>query len=782
MIFYRAFGIVILLIECQTFCAQNNRNNIWMFGNYTGVDFNSGVFPPPSITNAQTGTSYNIEGSAAICNSVGQLLFYSNGAYIYDKNNNPMSRAGYGYTLNWDSILSGDPSSCQGVLISRFACDTNKYYVFTTDGQSANSIGFVGPKGKWDGLHYTVVNMNLNGGLGDIDVTYLSSSPGYIAGANKIALIDSTNEKITAVPHANGVDYWVVAQRRNKSLISFLVDCNGIHTTPVISSDPSLAGFAGVGGLRGSYDGKCLLICSSGGVSQMADFNNSTGSINNFVTLINGNTYSACFSPNDRIIYFSDAAGNIIRFDRFAINIAGSVITQNVLTVGELYNGPDGRMYFPAGNISGKTTLSVYNSPNNFANPGFVADCVHLSSTAFFGLQNIFYPGPPKISLIDTNICKGDSVTFGIPPIHCATYQWTPALGLSNASVSNPTAFPTKTTTYYLTADVSCYSVINSITITVHSPTLTISGDSSICPGQTTTLTASGASSYQWSPGTGLSSTTGTSVIINTSNPISYTLTGSDVFGCHSIDSVRINIDVKPTANADFDDSICEGQSAPLIASGGITYLWSTSETNSAIIVNPFSIATYTLIAYNVSCSDTDKVTIFVHQPPSVNTGSNTIIIAGNSVKLSASGNGTYLWYPSARLSCSTCANPIATPAETTIYYLLLTDSFGCINLDSVIITVENPCKGFYIPNAFSPNNDGQNDLFYIQADCFNKINLIIYNKWGERIFEIKDAADGWNGTYKGEVLDTDVFYYVFKGTMVSREEVFKKGSISLLK
>lgn len=136
-------------------------------------------------------------------------------------------------------------------------------------------------------------------------------------------------------------------------------------------------------------------------------------------------------------------------------------------------------------------------------------------------------------------------------------------------------------------------------------------------------------------------------------------------------------------------------------------------------------------------------------------------------------------WSPTEGLSCLDCINPIASPLETTIYTASLTDASGCFTSAQAVIVVKDK-KIFFVPNIFTPNGDGQNDIFHPQIRGVKKYSLLIYNRWGEKVFETQDVNEGWDGTFKGKLLGTGTFIYhlivVFKDNVVKEH----KGSVQL--
>jgi gliding motility-associated-like protein len=210
---------------------------------------------------------------------------------------------------------------------------------------------------------------------------------------------------------------------------------------------------------------------------------------------------------------------------------------------------------------------------------------------------------------------------------------------------------------------------------------------------------------------------------------------------------------------------------------------------------------TYTVLADTslavCRLAGTSTASIVIHPLPIVGISSSIPIFLGGSTTLFASGGVNYLWTPSTALSCPTCDTTIASPIETHIYCVKVTDTFGCADSSCVEVSVEIPCatnRDMTVPNAFTPNGDNYNDelcLFGWNA-CITNFEINIFDRWGEKVFESRDPGFCWDGVYKGKPLDSAVFVYFIKATFVSSgaaatdpKNVFektKKGNISLVR
>lgn len=224
--------------------------------------------------------------------------------------------------------------------------------------------------------------------------------------------------------------------------------------------------------------------------------------------------------------------------------------------------------------------------------------------------------------------------------------------------------------------------------------------------------------------------------------------------------------------------------SASVSITGGTpayTYLWSTTSTNDTI--SNLSAGTYSVTVLDANgCSVSTSVNIPSINSVNANAGTSITITLGQNTTLNASGGGTYSWSPSTGLSCSNCQNPTANPSVTTTYTLLVTDANGCQGTDSVTVFVDIPCGEVFVPSAFSPNGDQENDVLYVRGICISSMYFQIYNRWGELVFLTEDNSFGWDGTWRGKPCEAAVFTYVLQATLNDGTIVKKQGNISLVK
>lgn len=302
------------------------------------------------------------------------------------------------------------------------------------------------------------------------------------------------------------------------------------------------------------------------------------------------------------------------------------------------------------------------------------------------------------IRISDSALCSGESAY--LQANGAASYEWSPASGLSSTSGSSVSAQPSSTTVYYLNGvDLSGCSSGSSVTVVVHpNPVLKINPSNPVlCKGNSIPLTVSGASSYIWSPSSGLSMTTGSTVSAMPVAGTTYSITGTDINGCNSetFTVVEVGEDVTLATSSSLS-KLCEGQSAALSVSGAVTYQWSPSSglnnsTGNEVVASPPSSQTYTVIGTNNSgCADTAVIPLNVFPNPVITVSQDAAICYGEKAQLNATGNGAYNWSPAGSLTATDIQNPVASPLSTTTYIVSVTDIEGCSSQDSIIVTVHN--------------------------------------------------------------------------------------------
>ena len=219
---------------------------------------------------------------------------------------------------------------------------------------------------------------------------------------------------------------------------------------------------------------------------------------------------------------------------------------------------------------------------------------------------------------------------------------------------------------------------INFMSLILETNHIDVGSDVSICEGDTTTLTATGADSYVWMPGNFI----GESIDVSPSNDITYTVTGTFSDGSSLTDTISVIVNPNIIANAGDDTEICQGSTVTLAAEGGSSYQWNTGETTQSIEVSPDSTTTYSVEVFNNGCSDTDEVVVFVNDIPTANAGDDVVLNEGESTLLTATGGDSYLWSTGATTSSITVS-----PDSDTTYTVTVTLN-GCESTDQVTVFI----------------------------------------------------------------------------------------------
>ena len=399
----------------------------------------------------------------------------------------------------------------------------------------------------------------------------------------------------------------------------------------------------------------------------------------------------------------------------------------------------------------------------------------------------------PAAAVPDTFVCLGNSV--GLHAGNGFNYIWSPSTGLDNPNSANPVCTVQSSISYLLTmTDTHGCTTSDSVRVLVKPlPTVSVAEDTvKNCFGSNAQLFASGAQTYVWTPAVWLSNPNIAAPSVNApAHDTTYFVYGTDLFGCKNYDSVRIQV-IKPfVAKIGADTNVCIGTSVQLEASGSAHFHWfPTQWLNNPNISNPVSTPqgpiTYSVsISDNVCFTDTETVHLDVLPLPTVHAGPDQTEVAGQSVLLSATGTGSsYSWSPVETLDCPDCANTRATPQESfTTYTVTTTDANGCRAEDSLVIRVLCEDDAVFIPDAFTPNNDHHNDIFYVRSLGLKSLQSFrVYDRWGALLFETDDINQGWDGTYKGVALAPAVFVYVIDAICSTGDRVKLQGNVTLIR
>ena len=321
--------------------------------------------------------------------------------------------------------------------------------------------------------------------------------------------------------------------------------------------------------------------------------------------------------------------------------------------------------------------------------------------------------------------------------------------------------------------------------------------DTILCNGTPVVLKATGALSYGWLPATDLNCINCASPTTTTHQNITYTVTGTTIHGCSAKDSIGIIVKNKFKINYSRPDTLCKGQTRKLIATGAKEYLWTPATSlNDANISNPEAqpdtTTTYMVIGSDGVCfKDTGFVPVKVYIYPTVEAGEDVKLNVGLSTKLSAtiSADVEFIdWQPTGNLFRNNYTDITVKPNQNTEYTVEVKNKGGCAAKDRVTVFVICDGTNFFIPNTFSPNGDGVNEVFFPRGSGIFKIkNFKIFNRWGEMMFEknsfdANNPAFGWDGNFKGIQLNPDVFVYMIDIICNNKSVLTYRGNIALVR
>jgi len=615
--------------------------NWWFFGDNAGVHFLNGV-NPVSVT---TGVLNTLEGCASISDFNGNLLFYTDGVSVFNANHTGMTNG---------TGLLGNTSTSQSAIIVPHPGISGRYYIFTAP--SVPSIG----------LNYSEVDMNLSAGQGSV----LASSKNIRCGNVNPA------DRMTAVQHANGRDYWVVVQNNsNWDIVAFLVTPTGVSTNPVISnvSIPSggVPNLTHGGCMKISPNGKKLAVALGGrytannnGTVLLFDFDATTGQASNQLEILLSPfqaPYGVEFSPSSRYLYVD--ASTLYQYDVSLpnSNIGGSqAILHSQAFFSALQLGPDGKIYQTRPNSN---FLNVINTPDNGApNSNFQANAVSLGPTmgpyfakiglpafvtSFFyqvrlNVSNPCYPSPVVVSF--TEPVNVDSVLIDFGDTASGVMNYSRNL-LDSHRYSKEGQYVITAYTWYSRSGRLIKDTLRDTIQVIPPPNVSLGGDTIICQGDSIEAKIlNGVNSYQliWPDSSGTNK-----FKVDTAGiywVAAYNRCGVD------IDTVTVDSTYLTNLYLGNDTVICDGDSIVLRANGYMsTNQWHDSSTLDSFVVKTLTKSSndlYIAVVNSVCGSWSDTINVEILSAPLIDLGSDTVVCIQNSpVFLNAThSRSTYRW------------------------------------------------------------------------------------------------------------------------------------------
>ena len=764
----------------------------WQFGAKCALDFSSGS---PVVGSSPLATG---EGSASISDAnSGQLLFYTEGDTVWDRNNNVMP--------NGTGLIGGNGTTTQAALIAQKPGSPNLYYVFTAD-----QGGYAGPN---QGVFYSIVDLNLHGGLGQVTVK------------NQLLTPPPTTEKLIAVKHCNDRDYWIITHSFGSNTFNaYLLSPNGVNPAPVTSNVGAMENFSNentIGYLKASPNGKKLaLTVEPPLLVELYDFDNSSGIVFHPIKIANpycdGSNYGLTFSPDNSKLYLSnDGCNQLYQYD---ITGGDSVLINSsqvlVATINSdhffeaLQIGPDGKIYVA---IVTTKHLAVINNPNNpglgcnfqdsvinltpnfslMGLPNFIdanhAIPKHASSHTYlcsvpvdtlavngnghyhwstgdttsttvihtFGIYSASYFNPEGCLEMDTfyvlqiqpptvNILKDTAACANqLPCIINATY--TNAVSyLWNDGAQFPVHGITQSGNYWVDYTEGNYCISrDSFLFAINPlPSIELGNDTALCKPYL--LTAAFNQQYNWNTGASTQQIT----VLSSGN---YYVTVTDQNNCKNSDSVNVTIYTPPLINIVKDSTECGSVFIPVSETaaytGSISYQWNDGATSP---LQTFNIpGNYWVdITLNNTCVSRDSFALNLYPYPVVDLGKDTTFCLGNLPLNAYNANCTYLWGTGQTTSLITAIHPAT--------YWVQVNRYGCLTRDTMIVHPDLSKLQFEMPNVVTPNGDNINDEFSFAKYEFSELQLTIFNRWGNIIFESKDPDATWQ---PGDIAEGTYFY-----------------------
>lgn len=747
-----------LLYVSGTLYAQRADN--WVFGTHAMLSFSTG-----QPTSTQLSSMNQSEGSTSISDENGQLLFYSDGMNVWSADHSLMPNG---------TGLFGHVSSTQSGMIVPFQNDSKRYYLFTTDYQWGTN-----------GLNYSVVNMTLNNGKGDVE-------------SRNTQLTPFVREKITSVNHCNGKDTWVITRDyRNGDFMAFLVTSAGIQS-PVISASLSTASVLGY--LKASPDGTRIADAKMFSSLELFDFNPATGIVSNKKTIMTYPklfNYGVEFSPDSKILYTSCSRDNIpitsvyynyvYQFSKLdstvpviqsSLTIVDSAIANNFGVFNAMQLAPDGKIYV---SLLNSPILSVINNPNQAGTTCLYSrsgPALLTGSISRYGLPD-FNQSYVKGSFRFDTACYSNQVKFYYSRANdVQSLKWDfddPASGAANTSsldspshrFSSPGIYTVKLVTY-----LPCRNDTFSKKITIDPFTVDLGPDKAICADSLFLLNprAGAGKQYKWQDNSTLST-------LSSTFPGLYWVEVSRPDGsCKTRDSILISSKPNPNVSLGRDSLLCENNTLLLNATNpGATYNW--QDNSQAPVFTARKAGRYFVKVDLNGCLATDTIDISTKYLPRVYMVTEAGICPSMDIQLTPvfqyTENARYLW--------SNGSNEPYTMANSTGQYRV--DVSNECGTNSATIRLYNGACKIYVPTAFTPNGDGNNDLFKAEfGENVIKFQLEVFNRWGQRVFNSNDFKKGWDGRIQGLLQPTGVYAWKITYTIYNEPSVkIMKGTTTLI-
>jgi len=396
----------------------------------------------------------------------------------------------------------------------------------------------------------------------------------------------------------------------------------------------------------------------------------------------------------------------------------------------------------------------------------------------------------------DTAICLGASVQINAIGDNRYAYSWTPTGGVSAPGSLTPVLTPTTPTTYTLTARFpGCSDSVRRLAIDVQPvPTVTLGVDDTLCYGDTVTVRslvspAYNNYTYAWSPGGLLSSTTTPNPLFTALATTTLTLTVRTPAGCQDDDAITYSVIPAEFLTLSNDTALCPRDTAQLTVTGNaVSVAWTPNRyiddtTSFTPRVAPVTTTRYFVSGRDASfCLDTGSVLVVIKPEAVLSLPDSVRIYPGESYQMDPVGNCLYFsWFPPLGLSSTSIANPVAQPVVNTRYVVDGRTEFGCTTRDSIDVFV-NYDSYVDVANAFTPGSAPNGTIRVSTLGTVTLKKFVIYNRWGQKMFETSDVNAGWDGTLNGQPQPMGVYVYMVEAQTAAGLRFQKQGNITLIR
>lgn len=395
----------------------------------------------------------------------------------------------------------------------------------------------------------------------------------------------------------------------------------------------------------------------------------------------------------------------------------------------------------------------------------------------------------------DTLICIID--TLQIHAVGAGTVVWSPNYMISNVNSPDPFVSPDVTTTYTVTL-TDPFGCVGTDAVTVQvKPFVSLSAapDTTICSTDPVLLRiTSDGLKYLWTETPNNNTLSDPTIKTPTVRPLVTTTyhVVANIGKCVAEEEIIVTPIPYPPANAGPDQHICVGGSAQLNASGGSIYSWTPAAFLSATnIPNPVSVRPTDNVRYVVTVKDVlgcpksvrDTMIVYVDKIVANAGPRDTSVVLGQPLQLTASGGTNYSWTPTTWLNNPNIRNPLSFPQNNIEYIVRVSNDIGCFGFDTILVKLYKLNPGLFVPNAFTPNGDGNNDIFRPVAIGMKSVDLFrVYNRWGQMVYSGTGNGAGWDGRFGGRPQEAATYVWYAEGVDYLNNKIKQKGTVILIR